>query len=411
MADSAAPAALVFPAAPPAHDAAAELASLLPLQQSVAALALGGARMLGLTGRHELHGAPRRLALRTAHGAYLRLARPHGSSGGNAGWTLVADGEQPSCDACVFTLQKGGVALHLKVTLRSAAGTLVAAAAGGEVSADRLPDGCGGGDGEAVHAEEAERWRVEAAPAGQGGVSLQCRGGGFLSADASGYVSARAPRAGVRQTFWLCDPAREQARVDAYRRAVAQAEAQCAAEAPQRPGSPLSECSQEADADADAAVAPGALPALRAARADADAAAAAAIRASQVARSAAQARAEADARVAEATRALEGARARAGAAAHVQREAERLEAEAAQAQAQAQARAEAALAEMEAEAALYAGAAAGADDAESAHGTRPAEEPQQPAGASAAAPPPASSRADESDDWVPVSLPSGGGSG
>jgi hypothetical protein len=180
--------ALIFPPAPPGDEAAAAAASLMPLDRNVQALALGATRLLGVTGRHEVHGEPQRLAIRAAHGAYLRLTRDASGE-----WTLAADGANPADDSCVFTLQKGGVALHLKVTLRTAAGTLVGVARGGEVRAAR-----GAADGRAGSAEECERWRVEPAPAGSGAVSFQCRDGGFLSAEPAGYVSARAPRAASR---------------------------------------------------------------------------------------------------------------------------------------------------------------------------------------------------------------------
>ena len=205
---------LPFPPAPPSDEASAELSALMPLSQHVTALALGGARLIGVMGRHEVHGEERRCAIRAPHGAYLRVVR---APGGGSEWTVLADGEHPSDPACVFVLQKGGVARHLKATIRNAEkSTLVASSRGGELRAARVV-----ANGLAGSAEEEERWRVEASPLGGGAVSLQNYYDSFLSANSSGYVCARAPRAGVRQSFWLCNPEREQQRCDEYRAACA----------------------------------------------------------------------------------------------------------------------------------------------------------------------------------------------
>ena len=232
---------LPFPPAPPTDEAFAELSALMPLSQHVTALALGGARLIGVMGRHEVHGDERRCAIRAPHGAYLRVVRD-----GAGDWTVLADGEQPSDPACVFVLQKGGVARHLKATMRNAEKSkLVASSRGGELRATRVV-----ANGLAGSAEEEERWRVEASPLGGGAVSFQNYYDSFLSANATGYVCARAPRAGVRQSFWLCNPEREQQRCDEYRAACAvvttplPAPGDAAGDGAE-PDSPLSSCEGE----------------------------------------------------------------------------------------------------------------------------------------------------------------------
>jgi hypothetical protein len=226
---------LPFPPAPPVDDAFAELSALMPLSQHATALALGGARLIGFMPRQEINGEERRCAIRAPHGAYLRVAR----GAGDGEWTVIADGEMPSAPECVFLLQVGGVALHLKATIRNAEkGTLVAACRGGELSCTRAV-----ADGKAGTAEEEERWRVESSPLGGGAATFQDRYGNFLSADATGYVCSRAPRASIRQSFWLCAPGPEQARVDAYRAAVVVQ--QQPLPPPPEPASPLSSCEGE----------------------------------------------------------------------------------------------------------------------------------------------------------------------
>ena len=234
---------LPFPPAPPTDEAFAELSALMPLSQHVTALALGGARLIGVMGRHEVHGEERRCAIRSAHGAYLRVVRAPGDVGE---WTVLADGEHPSDPACTFILQKGGVARHLKATIRNAdKSTLVASSRGGELRATRVVV-----DGLAGSAEEEERWRVEASPLGGGAVSLQNRYDSFATANATGYVCARAPRVGVRQSFWLVNPEKEQRRCDDYRAACAVVTTPLpppsdAAPEAAAPDSPLSSCEGE----------------------------------------------------------------------------------------------------------------------------------------------------------------------
>ena len=238
---------LPFPPAPPTDEAFAELGALMPLSQHFTALALGGARLIGVLGRHEVHGEERRCAIRAPHGAYLRVVRAPGDGAGE--WTVLADGEQPTDPACVFVLQKGGVARHLKATIRNAEkSTLLASSRGGELRATRVV-----ANGLAGSAEEEERWRVEASPLGSGAVTFQDYYDSFLSANATGYVCARAPRAGVRQSFWLCSPEREQQRCDEYRAACAVRTTPLplpsdAAAATGEPDSPLSSCEGEVEA-------------------------------------------------------------------------------------------------------------------------------------------------------------------
>ncbi len=69
---------------------------------------------------------------------------------------MHADGVNPRSPACVFTLQKGGVALHMRVSLRASNGHRVAAAStDGSVTASGV-SGPGGG-------AEEERWEVKPA--------------------------------------------------------------------------------------------------------------------------------------------------------------------------------------------------------------------------------------------------------
>jgi hypothetical protein len=164
-----------------------------------------------------------RFALRCCHGAYLRVVAA------DAAGTLRGDGAEPEDAACVFILQKGGVALHMKTTLRACSGRRLLAAAGGEVSAT-------GGTGAAVGADcgapDAERWRVcavagddnarmEALPPGvAGAVVLRSAHGRYLTAVPGGggvEVHARGESVGLHQLFWLCVPAEEAARVNAFR--------------------------------------------------------------------------------------------------------------------------------------------------------------------------------------------------
>jgi ankyrin repeat protein len=152
-------------------------------------------------------------ALRCHHGAYLRLC-PDGS--------LRADGESPSDPSCVFVLQKGGVALHMRITARAANGMCVAWREDGRVAAGGA-GATGGGGG----ARDCERWNCEPVSwlAWQAGAvprnvyTFRTRGDAFLTASVDGEVLAlpAGSCAAPAQLFWLVKPAEEQARLNAFR--------------------------------------------------------------------------------------------------------------------------------------------------------------------------------------------------
>jgi ankyrin repeat protein len=143
-------------------------------------------------------------ALRCQHGAYLRLCPDD---------KLRSDGESPSDPSCVFVLQKGGVALHMRVTARAANGLCVAWSGDGGVAAGGA-GATGGGSG----ARDCERWQCEPA-ATRNVYTFKTRGDAFLTACADGEVLTLP--AGMcpapAQLFWMVKPAEEQARVDAFR--------------------------------------------------------------------------------------------------------------------------------------------------------------------------------------------------
>ena len=183
----------VFPLAP--EESLRPEAFLSPALE-LAALAFGAAHLLGLTGRKEVSSPQRRVAIRAASGAYLRVS-PDGA--------LFADATLPDAPASVFCASYGGVALHLKLTLRSALdGRFVSA----------LPSGAG----LVSTPSDAARWDV--APCQTGGLRLRTRGRRHLcveSGSAEGRVSTRSDGRLGSASFWLCDPEEEARRVKAFR--------------------------------------------------------------------------------------------------------------------------------------------------------------------------------------------------
>ena len=116
---------------PPPPDLPADpLDLLLAGGAGAAAVARGLGRMMGVVERKETYGPGVQFALRCASGAYVRAC--------TATRTLRADGADPASAACVFTLQKGGVALHMRTTLYSAFAGALVAATGPEANAEGL---------------------------------------------------------------------------------------------------------------------------------------------------------------------------------------------------------------------------------------------------------------------------------
>ena len=205
--------------------------------------------------------------MRSSSGAYLRCA---------ADGSLHADGVNPRSPACVFTLQKGGVALHMLVSLRASYGRLVAVASNDGTVAASGGLGPGGGaeeerwevnpawtvrgpqsgevfdtlfgtavpledssvrlntsvftlqalpanasaEARAEHAQQRALWAAERGESGGACVPpvwLRRRQGGHLTVDPMGQVHARAQSVGVAQCFWLVTPDEEQVRCDALR--------------------------------------------------------------------------------------------------------------------------------------------------------------------------------------------------
>ena len=202
------------------------LDALLGLGGGARAALAGVRHLLGRGERTEVFGAELPFVLRCAHGAYLRVG---------ADDTVTADGADPADAACLFVVQKGGVALHMRCTFRAECSLRrLARLPGGEVRA------CGGtqpGPG----APDAERWLVEQAPASTNRalVWLRCRrpaGRGdwdhALTATPDGAVRV-APWSpsgtSQAQLFHLLDPEKEAARCAARRAAAEHAAAEAAA--------------------------------------------------------------------------------------------------------------------------------------------------------------------------------------
>lgn len=213
----------LFPPAPSAGECVQDC--LLSKAAELQALALGVGRLAHVVPRHEVHGPPTACCLRLASGAYLRVVRDtpeaagadRGGGGGSSlqlSWRLSSDGSEPSGDDCVWLARKGGVALHLKCVFTHKQSGLVlqqsATSHSGHLSLSH-------------DVTEDARFRVEAALVA-GAVNVQSRNGQWLGVDSGGAgevgLSAADPP-NRRHLLWLLDPLREQARVDAYRQAVA----------------------------------------------------------------------------------------------------------------------------------------------------------------------------------------------
>jgi ankyrin repeat protein len=189
-----------------------------------AAVARGLVRMMGLIERKETFGPEVQFALRCASGAYVRAC--------TASATLRADGVDPLSSACIFTLQKSGVALHMRTTLRSALSGALVAATGADASAEGLGGaapvlGAPGSTGPRTPLE-SERFLAEPTPllssavllpeVWRRAVTFRSRSGAYLSELPGGLLCMRlAPDVSTRELFFLVDPQTEQARVNAFR--------------------------------------------------------------------------------------------------------------------------------------------------------------------------------------------------
>ena len=153
--------------------------------------------------RRELFGPALVFAMRTPWG-YLSAA-PDGR--------VTCDGVDPASPACVFQLQKGGVAAHFRITLRSGAtgrrlrveaGTGTVAATGGQ------------GDGEAPDDEKFMYFNYEAEPPGAFPAdSMTFSASRDVARMLCAQRSDRLCLDASGTAFFLVDPATEQARVDA----------------------------------------------------------------------------------------------------------------------------------------------------------------------------------------------------
>ena len=194
----------LFPPAPPPSKCVQD--GLLSKEEELRCLALGLGRMTNVLPRQEISGPPVRCCVRLASGAYLRVHRE-----GSQEWEVDAQGRMPGNSDCLFVARKGGVALHLRVTLQHAASGLYVTARPSCVTGAAL----------APAVTEDCRFRVDAAAMVAGALNVHSRGGLCMGIDSTGELSWRAP-AGKRQLVWLLDADREQRRCDAYRQAVTQ---------------------------------------------------------------------------------------------------------------------------------------------------------------------------------------------
>ncbi len=205
----------------------APLEALMGVGEGARAALAGVRHLLGRGERTEVFGPEVQFVLRCAHGSYLRAA---------ADGAVTANGSDPADDACVFVVQKGGVALHMRCTLRLRRGMRrLARLPSGEV---RASGGTEGGAG----APDAEKWLVELAEPASGNralVVLRCRrptGGGDWD-----HALAAAPDGTVRVAPWsaigtsstmvfrMLDPNAERVRCGAQRAAAEHAAAEAAA--------------------------------------------------------------------------------------------------------------------------------------------------------------------------------------
>ena len=202
----------------------APLEALMGVGEGARAALAGVRHLLGRGERTEVFGPEVQFVLRCAHGSYLRAA---------ADGAVTASGSDPADDACVFVVQKGGVALHMRCTLRLRRGMRRLA---------RLPSGevCASGGTEAgAGAPDAEKWLIELAEPASGNralVVLRCRrptGGGdwdhALAAAPDGTVRVAPYSAGSAQHFRMLDPNAERVRCGAQRAAAEHAAAEAAA--------------------------------------------------------------------------------------------------------------------------------------------------------------------------------------